>query len=79
MENFEGKIDTNLLHTYLYVVYLDALNNKNQIVLGNQKNMLLTSLCLQPNFSNNLLLNLILTEIDIVNSGFVSSGNNFHK
>jgi hypothetical protein len=60
MANFEGKVNYNLLHTYLYVSYLDALNELNKIELKNHKNSLLQVLCSKSNFTNNLCLNLIM-------------------
>jgi hypothetical protein len=60
MDNFEGKVNYNLLHTYLYVSYLDALNEHNKIELKNQKDSFLQVLCSKSNFTNNLCLNLIM-------------------
>jgi hypothetical protein len=68
MENFEGKVNYNLLHTYLYVSYLDALNELNKIELKNHKNSYLKSICSEPNFANNLCLNLIMSENDLIKS-----------
>jgi hypothetical protein len=68
MDNFEGKVNYNLLQTYLYVSYLDALNELNKIELKNQKNSYLKKLCSESNFTNNLCLNLIMGSENLITS-----------
>jgi hypothetical protein len=68
MENFEGNENYSLLHTYLYVSYLDTLNKLNNIKLTNQKDSYLRQLSSNSNYTNNLCLNLIMNYEDLINS-----------
>jgi hypothetical protein len=66
MKSFEDKLNFNLLHTYLYVSYLDVLSEHNSIELKNQKNAYLIALCLKPDFNTNLCLNLIMGSENLI-------------
>lgn len=59
MENFEGEMNYSLLHTYLYVSYLDTLNELNNIS-SNQKDIFLGQLCSKSGYADLLCLNLIM-------------------
>jgi len=68
MDSFEGNLNYNLLHTYLYVSYLDALSELNNIELKNQKESYLKRLCVGKSFTNNLCLNMIMQYDELINS-----------
>ena len=53
MEKFEDNY--NILQTYLYVSYLDTLNEMNNLELSEQKEMFIKQLCNHSSFNNNLL------------------------
>lgn len=63
-----GNLNYNLLHTYLYVSYLDTLNELNKLELTFQKNTYLKELCRNSNFTNNLCLNLIMSDYELIQS-----------
>jgi len=68
MENFEGKVNYHLLHTYAYVSYLDTVKELNEIELSDQKNLHLQKLCDHKSFSDILCLNLIMHPDGLFNS-----------
>lgn len=67
MKSIEDEVNNNLLHTYLYVAYLDKIHELNNI-RSNQKDVFLSQLCSKPGYNNMLCLNLIMSDESLLST-----------